>query len=69
MLVQRALASLPLVYRTAVILCDIENYSYQQISEVMECPIGTVRSRIHEGRLLLRKAFEVLQFSGQAVDV
>ena len=61
-LVQAALNSLPLPYRTAVILCDIERYSYEQISHVLECPIGTVRSRIHQGRLLMRKAFEKMQY-------
>jgi RNA polymerase sigma-70 factor, ECF subfamily len=60
-LVQRALASIPLQYRTAVVLCDIEKFSYDKISQVLDCPIGTVRSRIHQGRLLMRKAFEKLQ--------
>ena len=62
-LVQRALASVPPQYRTAVVLCDIEKYSYERISKVLECPIGTVRSRIHQGRLLMRKAFDKLQMA------
>ena len=60
-LVQRALDSVPAQYRTAIILCDIEKYSYERIAQVLECPIGTVRSRIHQGRLLMRKTFEKLQ--------
>lgn len=68
-LVQRALSSLPIPYRTAVILCDIENYSYQEISEVLGCPIGTVRSRIHQGRLLLKRAFESLQLTRKKVEI
>ncbi len=61
-LVQKALNLLPLPYKTAVVLCDIEKYPYEKIAEILECPIGTVRSRIHQGRQLLRKAFEKLQF-------
>jgi RNA polymerase sigma-70 factor, ECF subfamily len=60
-LVQRALEMVPPQYRSAVMLCDLEKYSYEKISQILDCPIGTVRSRIHQGRLLLRKAFEKLQ--------
>ena len=56
--VQQALNSLPPLYKTAVVLCDMENLSYDEISKVMDCPIGTVRSRVHQGRLLLKKAFD-----------
>lgn len=55
--VQRALNLLPPLYRSAVILCDLENYSYETIAEILECPLGTVRSRLHEGRRLLRQFF------------
>ncbi|HND63242.1 MAG TPA: sigma-70 family RNA polymerase sigma factor [Elusimicrobiota bacterium] len=55
--VQRALNLLPPLYRSAVILCDLENYSYETIAEILECPLGTVRSRLHEGRRLLRQIF------------
>lgn len=63
-LLQRALNAVPVHYRTAVTLCDIEGLSYEQISEIMACPVGTVRSRIHQGRLLIRKAYEELERSG-----
>jgi RNA polymerase sigma-70 factor (ECF subfamily) len=59
-LIQQALKELPPHYRTALILCDMENLSYEAISKVMDCPIGTVRSRVHQGRLLLKEAFEKL---------
>ena len=59
-LLQRALDSLPVHYRSAVTLCDIEDISYERISEIMGCPVGTVRSRVHQGRLLLRREFERL---------
>lgn len=65
-LVQKALDSLPIAYKTAVVLSDVDGVSYERISEIMSCPIGTVRSRIHQGRLLLRKAFDRLQKGGFA---
>lgn len=57
-LIQRSLKQLLPHYRTAVILCDMENLSYEEISKVMDCPIGTVRSRVHQGRILLKKYFQ-----------
>jgi RNA polymerase sigma-70 factor (ECF subfamily) len=52
--IQKALASLPADFRTTVILADIEGMSYEEISEAMHCSLGTVRSRLHRGRKLLR---------------
>jgi len=63
--VQKALDSLPIHYRTAVALSDIEGLPYEQIGQIMGCPVGTVRSRIHQGRALLRKSFESLDKGGQ----
>jgi RNA polymerase sigma-70 factor (ECF subfamily) len=63
-LLQKALARLPTTYRSAVALCDIEGLAYEEIAAVMEVPVGTVRSRIHQGRVLLRKAYEQLERSG-----
>ncbi len=63
-ILQKALARLPLAYRSAVALCDIEGMSYEEIAQVMAVPIGTVRSRIHQGRVLLRKTYEELEKSG-----
>lgn len=54
--VQRALDELPDEFRLAVILSDIEELSYKEISEAMGCPIGTVMSRLHRGRKLLQKS-------------
>ncbi len=59
-LVQTALGNLSPLYRTAIILCDMEGLSYEAIAEVMSCPVGTVRSRVHQARQLLKKAFEDL---------
>jgi len=51
-----ALEALPEEYRVVATLYFIEDFSYQQIAEVLECPVGTVRSRLHRGRRLLQKA-------------
>lgn len=53
--VQDALRSLPEEYRAAVVLCDVVGQSYEEIGETLGVPIGTVRSRIHRGRALLRE--------------
>lgn len=54
--VQRALEQLPEDFRTAVILCDMQGLSYKEIAEIMECPVGTVMSRLFRGRKLLAAA-------------
>lgn len=54
--VAAALSALPPEFRAAVVLCDIEGLSYEEISEVLDIKIGTVRSRIHRGRAQLRSA-------------
>lgn len=56
--VRKAVASLPENYREAVILCDLEEMSYEEAAEVMACPVGTVRSRLHRGRAILLEKLE-----------
>lgn len=51
--VESALESLPEHFRESVVLCDISGLSYEEISHILDCPLGTVRSRISRGRELL----------------
>jgi RNA polymerase sigma-70 factor (ECF subfamily) len=54
--IEGALAELSPDFRVAVVLCDVEGLSYEEIADVLDVKIGTVRSRIHRGRSQLRKA-------------
>jgi RNA polymerase sigma-70 factor (ECF subfamily) len=54
--IQAALAALTPEFRVAVVLCDIEGLTYEEISATLGIKLGTVRSRIHRGRLQLREA-------------
>ncbi len=54
--IETALAALPPDFRAAVVLCDVEGLSYDEIADVLGVKMGTVRSRIHRGRSMLRKA-------------
>ena len=54
--VKSALESLPDNFRMAVLLADVEGFSYKEIAEIMDVPIGTVMSRLHRGRRALQKA-------------
>lgn len=53
--VQRALDSLPPDFRVAVVLCDVADLGYDEIADQLGVPVGTVRSRIHRGRRMLRE--------------
>lgn len=54
--VRKALESLPYDYRMVVILADLEDFSYKEVAEILDCPVGTVMSRLYRGRKLLEKA-------------
>jgi RNA polymerase sigma-70 factor (ECF subfamily) len=53
--IRKALDELPEEFRIAVVLSDVEELSYKEIAEAMDCPVGTVMSRLHRGRRLLQK--------------
>lgn len=57
--VRSALQALPDEYRIPVTLCDIEEQSYEDIAKALDCPIGTVRSRIHRGRQALKERLQL----------
>jgi len=53
--VTKALNSLPVDFRTVILLCDVENFSYEEIAKITDIPIGTVRSRLHRARNMLKE--------------
>lgn len=64
--VREGVLSLPPVYREAVVLCDMEELSYEEAAIRMECAVGTVRSRVSRGRGLLASKLRA-RFAGRAV--
>ncbi len=54
--VKEAIEALPEQFRVAVLLADVEGFSYKEIAEILDIPIGTVMSRLHRGRRALQKA-------------
>jgi RNA polymerase sigma-70 factor, ECF subfamily len=65
--VQNALQEIPQVFRSAVILRDLEGLSYEEIAEVLECSVGTVKSRILRGRRAMKDLLEPLLVDRSAV--
>ena len=57
--VRRAVLSLPAVYRETIVLCDLQDTSYEEAALVLDCPIGTVRSRLNRGRSMLAQKLAV----------
>ena len=59
--VRSAVLELPAEFREAVALCDLEELTYEEAAQLLECPIGTIRSRLHRGRALLQVKLEMLR--------
>jgi RNA polymerase sigma-70 factor (ECF subfamily) len=57
--VRKAVLSLPPVYREAVVLCDLQDASYEEAALALDCPIGTVRSRLCRGRGMLARKLRI----------
>lgn len=53
--VTEAVNALPLPFRTVILLCDIQEFSYEEIAKILDIPVGTVRSRLHRGRNMLKE--------------
>jgi RNA polymerase sigma-70 factor (ECF subfamily) len=59
--VRAAIFNLPPEFREALVLCELEELSYQEAAKMLDCPIGTIRSRLHRGRALLLAKLEILR--------
>ena len=59
--VRAAVMDLPVEFRETVVLCELEEMSYEQAARLLDCPIGTIRSRLHRGRALLLAKLEMLR--------
>jgi len=59
--VRAAVLELPVEFREAVVLCELEEMSYEEAAQMAGCPIGTIRSRLHRGRALLMAKLEMLR--------
>jgi len=66
--VRTALSALPGDYRRAVVLADVQGYSYEEIAKHVGCPVGTIRSRLHRGRQLLRQNLLRLESQEEGVE-
>ncbi len=60
-MVRHAVMQLPVEFREAIVLCELEELSYEEAAAALECPIGTIRSRLHRGRALLLAKLEILR--------
>jgi len=56
--VTTAINSLPVDFRTVILLCDIEGFTYEEIAKIIDIPIGTVRSRLHRARNMLKETLK-----------
>ena len=65
---RRALLELPLPSREIIALCDLEELPYQVVAEILDCPIGTVRSRLHRARALLTMRLASLELIDLSTD-
>ena len=59
--VRAAVLELPVEFRETVALCELEEMSYEEAARTLDCPVGTIRSRLHRGRALLLAKLEMLR--------
>jgi RNA polymerase sigma-70 factor (ECF subfamily) len=65
---ERAIAALPIGYRTVFVLHDIEGYEHNEIAEIMNCSVGNSKSQLHKARLKLREGLRAEQFGSAAAE-
>jgi RNA polymerase sigma-70 factor (ECF subfamily) len=61
--VANALNALDVDFRTIIVLCDIEGFSYEEMAKILDIPIGTVRSRLHRARQILKEQLRTYALS------
>lgn len=61
--ISKALDEIPEDFRTVVLLCDVEDFTYEEIANMLDVPIGTIRSRLHRGRNLLKA--QLMEYAGK----
>ncbi len=67
--VRAAVLDLPLEFREAVVLCELEEMSYEEAAQMAGCPVGTIRSRLHRGRALLMAKLEMFRGAPRRASV
>jgi RNA polymerase sigma-70 factor (ECF subfamily) len=67
--VRAAVLDLPAEFREAVVMCELEEMSYEEAAQRTGCPIGTIRSRLHRGRALLLAKLEILRDAPRRMKV
>jgi RNA polymerase sigma-70 factor, ECF subfamily len=67
--VRSAVLALPPEFRETVVLCELEELSYEEAARILECPVGTIRSRLHRGRALLLAKLEMLREAPKRANV
>lgn len=67
--VRAAVLELPAEFRETVVLCELEEMSYEEAAQMTGCPIGTIRSRLHRGRALLLAKLEMLRGAPRKLKV
>lgn len=67
--VRQAVLSLPADYRETVVLCELQEFSYEEAASALGCPVGTIRSRLHRARMMLAEKLRGLQGAERGASV
>ena len=66
--VRQAVLSLPPVFREVIVLCDLQDSSYEEAAMSLDCPVGTVRSRLNRGRSMLARKLRGVACAGRSIE-